>query len=696
MSNDFNITLFGREISFNLFDANTLAAKGFAEDAAAAVATIGDTIATVEEHAEQLGTHTVTLGNMATIPTNVASDNPALFGNPQAARPFAQRIDWVKTRRTGTIRIVIAEDGSMPDTATIIGVPVDVAVTADTQVMLDKPLRVPAGAIPWVRSVSDGLTFAGEVIPDGGEVWFVASGTIGADTAYSTTTANGIQIEYGFEGEVSAATRETVDAIGDSDVIGFPAPIVNTGSTTGADFTTILPANSDWTHVTGIRIGQPVAGPGTLFIVTVTDGEFAEIHGKPITVNVPAGVSVIPLDAEIPPGARVAWQSAIRFQNSAGGGGSDFYVGTPSVGVALGGSNPHRMEFQVLVASGLEGRTSSLESRVDALENYELRPIHFTDPRIRLLGYDSRYLVATPTLLRGRRPYGPSLDFVGSTPQAGFEFTTDGAFVDIPVEFNVEPVRDETGLGRSAVVLVDGAVAATIAATGGERAYTSTTRRIELGSAGTMRRVRVMAPYATNAVFGAPRIAADAEIEALPAAPTEIYALVAHSWGQGFSAPSPVDPWFHQLVTEKDVRFYNGAIGGQVMDPAHAADVASVVTSDGSDATIFVMLGVNNCLSQTPLVTFRASADATLAAIRTQAPSARIVVLGEPDYPGQDSLTLKQADYNAEVSDAVDALAGGNKLYIDLGSVSAGPFPDPNHPGTPGHTAIKTAIAAEV
>jgi hypothetical protein len=695
MSNDFTITLFGGEIAFNLFDANTLAAKGFADDAAASVATIGDTIATVEEHSEQLGLHSVTLGNMATTPTNVADDNPALFGNPQAARPFAQRLLRVKTRRTGTIRIVIAEDGSSADTATIIGVPVDIAVTADTWATLDKPLRVPAGAIPWVRSISAGLTFAEEVIPYGGEVWFVASGTIGTDTAYSTTTSNGIQIEYEFEGEVSAATRETVDAVGDTGLIGFPAPIVNTGSTTGADFTTILPANPAWKHVTGIRIGHDIAGPGTLFIATVAGGEFETIHSQQ-TVNVPAGVNVVPLNAEIPEGARVVWQSAVRFQANGGGLGSDFFVGTPVAGASIGGSNPHRMEFQVLTASGLEGRTGALESRVDALENYELRPIHFTDPRIRLLGYDSRYLVPTPTLLRGRRPYGASLDFVGSTPQAGFEFMTDGSFVDLPIEFNVEPCRDETGLGRSAVVLVDGVLAATIAATGGERAYSRTTARIELGSAGTMRRVRVMAPYATNAVFGSPRIAADAEIGSLPAAPTEIYALVAHSWGQGFSAPSPVDPWFHQLVTEKDVRFYNGAIGGQVMDPAHAADVASVVTSDGSDATIFLMLGVNNCLSQTPLATYRALADATLAAARTQSPLARIVAVGEPDYPGQDSLTLKQADYNAEVSDAVDALAGGNKLYIDLGSVSAGPFPDPNHPGTAGHTAIASAIAALV
>lgn len=299
--------------------------------------------------------------------TSINLSNLSNVGFPDLVRPFARRLTRVKTTRDGSFSLQVSVAGSTPSTATKLIDPVVATVVANQWSELSPAIIVPADAVVWVRLILGGLKYVAGTIPDGGVQWNAGTNAIETDTAYTTSTTNGYQIEFEFDGEVLAGAEDgslAFSAVGISGEIGRAAPIVNTGSTLPATYTTILPLSGEWTHVTGIEIGQAASGTGTLFVVTMDGTEVDTVHSQ-VSVTVPAGVNTIPLAALIPLGATVAWQSAGRFQNSAGGGGS-LYVNKALEPGDVGITNPHRCEFRIFVASGLTGRVGVLESLVDA------------------------------------------------------------------------------------------------------------------------------------------------------------------------------------------------------------------------------------------------------------------------------------------------------------------------------------------
>lgn len=327
------------------------AAAAEAEAAADAVSSVSGLVSSEQLSIVDMAATSINLSNLSNV------------GFPDLVRPFARRLTRVKTTRDGSFSLQVSVAGSTPSTATKLIDPVVATVVANQWSELSPAIIVPADAVVWVRLILGGLKYVAGTIPDGGVQWNAGTNAIETDTAYTTSTTNGYQIEFEFDGEVLAGATDgaaAFPAVGLAGEIGVAAPIVNTGSTLPSTYTTILPLSGEWTHVTGIEIGQASSSTGTLFVVTMDGTEVDTVHSQ-VSVTVPAGVNTIPLAALIPPGATVAWQSAGRFQNSAGGAGS-LYVNKALEPGDVGLSNPHRCEFRIFVASGLTGRVGVLES----------------------------------------------------------------------------------------------------------------------------------------------------------------------------------------------------------------------------------------------------------------------------------------------------------------------------------------------
>lgn len=616
---------------------------------AASIASLSDSITTVA----------LSIVGMSAPGINVA--NLAFKGQPSLARPVARRLIGVRTLRSGSIRVAIATPGT-EGTDTLFDQQ-DVQVAAGIVTMLPREMIVPPLAVPYSRVVSDGLTFVSGTIPGGVVERVILDGVIGTNTVYTTSSDNGIQIEYIFAGEVAAGAGDGVAALaasGQSGQVGFAAPIVDSGSSAPANYAVILPASPVWTHVTGVEVGQAIAGSGTLSIVTMNGMTLQTIHTQ-MTVSVPAGVNFIPVTALIPPGAQIVWQSAMRFQNSAGGGGTLFINKALAVG-DVAAVNIHRMEFRAFVASGLAGRVGVLEANsAGTLAPLPLRP---NDPWARAFGYRT-ILEQSANALRGERAIAAGLNYRASNPGAGLTFRTNSRWIDVQALFNAIAARDDNASDDFAEVLVDGITAATWTGSATAQRPRRVVQRVVLGATQVMRTVEIVCPYGDGMVIEAMAIEAGADVESAAAAPTPVLVAVGDSITHGYNTTKPSAGWFWRLAKLRASRGINLGIGGQIASAAHIVDAAQAVAADGENAKIIWMIGVNNALQQTAVATFKSTIASGITQARQAAPMARIVCIAPFWCPNAEVLPIPLDRYRTAMSEAVSESTAGNLVFLN-------------------------------
>lgn len=671
---------------------NTLAA---ANSATAAAASAVEAEAAATTNAQQIGLSQLSIVDMAA--GSINTGNTASYGFPDLSRPFARRIKRVKTTRNGTITLQTSVAGAGANQATKLIDPVSVTVVADTWVELPEPIEVPADAVVWARSPSGGagLKYVSGTIPNGGVVWAALDTAIGTDTGYTISTVNGTQIEFEFEGEVGAGSADgalALQTVGQSGQIGFTSPVVNTGSVAPATFAVILPASDQWTHVTGVEVGQSAAGVGTLSIVTMTGTTLTTIHSQ-VSVTVPAGVNIIPVTADIPAGAQVVWQSAARFQSNGGGAGSLYINKALAPGdVAL--SNPHRLEFRVFVASGLTGRVGVLERQGAAPPE----PSRMNDPWISARGYRT-ILEQSATALQGERAIAAGLNYRGSNPGAHIAFRTNSRWLDVQAIFNRVAVRDDNAIDDFAEVTVDGVTAATWTGSATAQRPRRVKQRVTLGASQAWRTVRVICPYGDGMVIEGLEVEAGADYEAATAAPAKIYVGVGDSITHGYNSTKPSAGWLWKLGEAKTARVLNMGIGGQIANAAHAADAAAAIAADGANATLIWMIGVNDCLQQRAVATYKAALADGITQMRSAAPSAPIVMLAPFWCPNAEALTIPLDSYRTAMQEAVSETAAGNVTFVNGKSAftnDSTDIADGVHPGDTKNAAAATWLAGQI
>jgi lysophospholipase L1-like esterase len=396
-----------------------------------------------------------------------------------------------------------------------------------------------------------------------------------------------------------------------------------TGLVAPASFNVGFKTPQDATGIVGVKLGQAINGPGKLTIASVNDQNQIVSVFVEREFTVEAGVNYIPLAYDIPAGASVFWASNVFFQGGVNPDGQQYYNNNAALmsGAQLSYSGPHRFEIEFYFASGAEKRLLFLENAEDKDAVSVVRP---NDPWVSergFVGIDER----SATTLRGKRFRPDGQGFENSNPGAYVAFRTDSRWLDIQGLFARYAVRDDALIDDAGEVLVDGVSAGLFY--GNAQALTSKrfSGRFDLGDTRAMRTVEVVFPYGDSFELESMAIEQNASVAAAAAEPVGVIVATGDSITQGYNASRVTASWVWRLGKIAGKRTLNYGYGGQVASILWAQDAGKIAATYGPNATILRTIGVNNCLTQTPLTDFAATISDEITAMRTEAPLAKIV-----------------------------------------------------------------------
>lgn len=175
------------------------------------------------------------------------------------------------------------------------------------------------------------------------------------------TALNFVQI--GVEVDIAADVAALEAQVGAEQNLGWPEPIVSTGSTTPVDFGIIdqRPVAADG-YLTEIEVGAGAAGSSTVIVVSMSGSTATLVRSQ--AVGLAAGVNVLPAAIPVEAGQYVGIVGGgYRFQSGDNPEGLLVWLvtGLPSEsGTAVSSNSSHRYEVKFTIKSAMEGDLARL------------------------------------------------------------------------------------------------------------------------------------------------------------------------------------------------------------------------------------------------------------------------------------------------------------------------------------------------
>lgn len=296
--------------------------------------------------------------------------------------------------------------------------------------------------------------------------------------------------------------------------------------------------------------------------------------------------------------------------------------------------------------------------------------------------------------LVGSRPAGTLSAFAVDAPGATIEFATAAPACDLLLAY---PAQEQMPAGRvhfqgQGVVLVDGAERAAFdrpGPTGGALAIP-----VPLGTAGLVRRVQVLLPYADRVVWHGVRLPAQSGLHPESHHPRPRYAACGDSITQGFLATGPDHTYAWRLAATRGWELLNLGYGSRTATAEDGMAAAALRPN-----VVSLLVGVNDCLGQVPLAEYRGAVAGWLEAVRRGAPAAQVYLitpLPVPGrWPGTEGLEQYRAVLRQLASERCDPrlqLIEGGDLLPDDGTLCQ----DGLHPNDQGARVMAAALAARL
>jgi lysophospholipase L1-like esterase len=301
----------------------------------------------------------------------------------------------------------------------------------------------------------------------------------------------------------------------------------------------------------------------------------------------------------------------------------------------------------------------------------------------------------TETSLRFLRPITDGNGFENSAPGARVSFTSTTTRLRITVLWNALVTRNDSTSSISAYysvgsVLVNGTEVGTF---NSQNAYNVTaTQQYEFALGSGSKTVSIVFPYWTGMTLTGIEIDQTATL-ATASRPSSKLAVCGDSITQGALSTSGGTIWPLQLAALESLQLVNFANGGAL---AVAADATTALTSGGASGTTKVtyMIGYNNFVAQTSLVTFQTAVQGWITNARAALPSAAIHIISPIYSPNTNTITLAQ--YRSAVQAAELATGDANTFYIDGLSImtnNTNRLTDNIHPNNTGAAEIAANLA---
>jgi lysophospholipase L1-like esterase len=177
-----------------------------------------------------------------------------------------------------------------------------------------------------------------------------------------------------------------------------------------------------------------------------------------------------------------------------------------------------------------------------------------------------------------------------------------------------------------------------------------------------------------------------------PSRPATKIAVCGDSITQGSAASKVTTTWPYLLAVAESKQLVNIANGGATA----VASQGSALSGLGCNVVTY-MIGYNNFVAQTPLVTFQTAVQGWIANARAALPSAAIHVISPIYSPNTNTITLAQ--YRSAVQAAELATGDANTFYINGLSImtnNTNRLSDGVHPNDTGSAEIATNLSAIV
>lgn len=263
--------------------------------------------------------------------------------------------------------------------------------------------------------------------------------------------------------------------------------------------------------------------------------------------------------------------------------------------------------------------------------------------------------------LRFERPLDDFQGFQHCAPGARVCFHSKARAVRFALFFNNRVIRQDTH-DPDAVLLVDGERFANFTSTTGP-GQTQQLERVVAFDDASLRRFDLLWPYGAGMELMEIGVERGAGL-AFADRPLAVDIVGGDSIVQGYTGADAYESWAQVFGRARGNRTINGGYGGRQAVASDGDWIGSLAAPHGALATLVYVIGVNNCIAQTPLVAFRAEIDGWLVAARAQAPLARIVLVSPFYCPAIEANPIPLDAYRAEIEAASLASADANLLFV--------------------------------
>jgi hypothetical protein len=259
--------------------------------------------------------------------------------------------------------------------------------------------------------------------------------------------------------------------------------------------------------------------------------------------------------------------------------------------------------------------------------------------------------------LRFLRPITDGYQFENASPGSRVSFTTTATSVRVSMFHNTLVIYngDISATFSVGAILVDGVELKTFNWSNGWDTAGIVTIEFSL-SAGS-KTVTIVWPYWTGFELRKIEVNTGATMTA-PSRPANKIAVCGDSISQGATASKVTTTWPYLLAIAENKQLINIANGGATA----VASQGSALSGLGCNVVTY-MIGYNNFVAQTPLVTFQTAVQGWITNARAALPSAAIHVISPIYSPNTNTITLAQ--YRSAVQAAELAAGDANTFYID-------------------------------
>ena len=259
--------------------------------------------------------------------------------------------------------------------------------------------------------------------------------------------------------------------------------------------------------------------------------------------------------------------------------------------------------------------------------------------------------------LRFLRPITDGYQFENASPGSRVSFTTTATSVRVSMFHNTLVLynADISTTFSVGAILVDGVELKTFNWSNGWDAAGIVTIEFSL-SAGS-KTVTIVWPYWTGFELRKIEVNTGATMTTV-SRPANKIAVCGDSISQGSTASKVTTSWPYLLAIAENKQLVNIANGGATA----VASQGSALSGLGCNVVTY-MIGYNNFVAQTPLVTFQTAVQGWITNARAALPSAAIYVISPIYSPNTNTITLAQ--YRSAVQAAELATGDANTFYVD-------------------------------